>query len=525
VVYRRTTRLESDSIYDLVRDVWHRRKWVAIGVLAAGTAAAATLAWSLPTLYRSGATVLVERQQVSEAFVRGSVTAELETRIQTIHQQVMSRARLTALISQLNLYPEQIGHVPMNALVEQLRRDVRLDLKGVDQRMTGGAATIAFSLSYIGRDPETVARVVNTLVAFYIEENTKSRERQADRTAEFLREQVATIKQELQAQEQQANDFRLRYTADLPQQLEANLAALERLNTQLRLNGEYQIRAIERRERLESRRTEARTTGPAAATGPAAQLRTLRQQLAELRSQYSDRYPDVMRVTAEIAALERQMEASGTNGDDAETGDGAPPRVPQSLASVDHELTSLKNEEAFLRQAIGRYEGRVENAPKRQQELQQLSRDYAVTKERHDALLKRYEEAQLAAKLEQGQNLEQFRVLDPALPPTQPAAPNRFWLLLMGCVASAALAFGAVLGLERFDTTFHTVDDLRAFVAVPTLATIQQIVTSGDVHRRGRRAMLVAAGAVAVLALIAAGTFYVADGNELLVRLTARGQG
>src|SRR5206468_2847581 len=105
-------------------------------------------AMSLPNLYRATATVLIERQQqVSEAFVRPSVTAELETRIQTIHQQVMSRARLTDVITRFGLYPDLRSVVPIDALVERMRREIQLTLKGVDQS-TGRTSTIAFTLSY-----------------------------------------------------------------------------------------------------------------------------------------------------------------------------------------------------------------------------------------------------------------------------------------------------------------------------------------------------------------------------------------
>ena len=71
-----------------------------------------------------------------------------------------------------------------------------------------------------------------------------------------------------------------------------------------------------------------------------------------------------------------------------------------------------------------------------------MSRGYEMTKERYQTLLKQYEEAQLAARLEQGQSMEQFRILDPALPPLWPAAPNRLWLALMGLVGALALARG-----------------------------------------------------------------------------------
>ncbi len=90
---------QTDPGFDFVLDVWQRRKWLAVIAFSAGFAAVASLAVSLPDIYRSTATVMVERQQVSETFVRPTVTSELETRIQTIHKQVMSRARLGDVIT------------------------------------------------------------------------------------------------------------------------------------------------------------------------------------------------------------------------------------------------------------------------------------------------------------------------------------------------------------------------------------------------------------------------------------------
>src|SRR5258705_3714864 len=126
-------REQNDRGFDFVLDIWQRRKWLALLVFIGAFAGAASLAMSLPNLYRATATVLVERQQVSEAFVTSSVTAELETRIQTIEQEVMSRMRLTELISRLNLYPEARQKAPIEDLVVRMRRAIRLELNGVEQ--------------------------------------------------------------------------------------------------------------------------------------------------------------------------------------------------------------------------------------------------------------------------------------------------------------------------------------------------------------------------------------------------------
>ena len=507
---------------DLVLEVWHRRKWLFFVVFAGAFAAAVSVTRSLPSLYRATATVLVERQQVSEAFVRPSVTAELETRIQTIQQKVMSRERLTDVITRLNLYPDLRGVEPMDAVVERMRREVSLALKGAEQT-SGRNATIAFTLGYSGRDPGTVAQVANTLAGFYVEENTKSREWQAARTAEFLKAQLAEVKRELDEKEQRTRQFHSRYGGELPEQTAVNLATLERLNTQLRLNGEYQIRAMERRELLEAQLAAGGSGAPAAPPDtPEAQLLKLKQVLAELRRQFSDRYPDVVRVRAAIAGLEREAAQGRTEGSSRGPVMDPVQRLKQGLREAGKELESLKQEEASLRRLLAQYDTRVENAPRRQQELQQLTRDYDVTNERHQTLLKRYEEAQLAESLEHGHNVEQLRLLDPALPPARPAAPNRPWLLVMGLVASLALGVGSIVAAEKLDTTFHSVDDLRAFTTMPVLATIPLIPTAAGARRQRLRFALMTVAVSVGLVLIVAGSYYVASGNEQIVRLTAR---
>lgn len=514
---------------DLAREVWQRRKWLALVVFVAALAGGSTLALSLPPLYRATASVIVERQQISEAFVRPSVTTELETRIQTIHRQVTSRARLSEVITRLGLYPELRAYAPMEAIVERMRRDIDFGLSSVDQ--TGGrTATIAFMLSYTGRDPDSVAEVANTLVRSYVDENTASRERQAVRTAEFLKTQLDEVKRELDAHLEREREFTMRHTSELPQQVDVNLAALDRLNTQLRLNGEYQLRIMERRERLEYELAESPSGYPSPggrAETPAAQLHRLEQQLTGLRSRFSDRYPDVVRIKAEIARLQQKQSAeSGTNGS---TANGHAPLtsgrtlVEQTLGKLQGELASLKREEGMLRRLIAQYEARVENTPKRQDELQRLSREYETTKERYETLLKRYEEAKVAENLEQERSVEQFRVLDPAVPSRAPVAPNTLWLLAMTFAGSLALAFASVVGAERIDTRFHTVDELRAFVTIPTLAVIRRIPTRAETRARRIRLVLAAVAVVVGLALIVFGARYVASGNEQLVRMTVRG--
>ncbi len=532
---------------DTLLEVWSRRKWLAIVAFAFPLAAGVSLTAFLPNIYRSTATVLVDRQQIPETFVQATVTSALETRLHTISQEILSRSRLEALVSRFGLYADLRQRVAAEDVIERMRKDIRLELKGAETRGQR-EATVAFTISYQGGDPTTVALVTNTLASFYIEENLKARERQAAGTAEFLKAQLAETKQRLDEQEQRVSEFKRRHIGELPQQMEANLGTLERLHTQLRLNADNQTRATERRQALSNQLAEAEsllaTPALAAPVGGSgrppsrsetieARLAKSKEELAKLRTRFSDKYPDVVLLAAEISALEREL-ADAESRDPKREEKALPQATPltpyvlrlkEALSEVEGETKVLKSEDKRLRDAIATYQGRIENVPKREQEFRELSRDYESTRELYQSLLKRSEEAQLAESMEQRQKGEQFRVLDPAVPKPKPAAPNRVQLFVIVLLGSLGLAAGAVVLAEKIDTSFHTIDDLRAFSPVPVLVSIPLIVTHTDRRRRRWHLQLGASAAFVGLVAIVGLAYFAANGNEQLVSLMVRSGG
>src|SRR2546425_1401993 len=247
---------QKGSALDGLLAVWSRRKWLAILAFAAPMSAAVSLLTFMPNIFRSTATVLVDRQQIPESFVQPTVTSALETRLHTISQEILSRSRLEALINRFGLYPNLRKRLPFEEVIERMRGDIKLELKGVDVKGQE-QATVAFTISYQGSDPGTVSLVTNTLASFYIEENLKVRERQATGTAEFLKAQLEGTKNRLDDQELRGADFKRRHLGELPQQMETNLATLERLHMQLRLNADNQTRSAERRQALSGQLAEA----------------------------------------------------------------------------------------------------------------------------------------------------------------------------------------------------------------------------------------------------------------------------
>jgi len=541
---------------DVLLAVWSRRKWLVILAFIGPFAVTVSLAIALPNLYRSTATLLLERQQVSETFVKSSVTSELESRLHTISQEILSRSKLQDLIIRFDLYPEFRKRATPEEVVERMRRDIRMEFKGRDIRMepkesavvvpqAGPVATIAFTLSFRGKDPETVANVTNTLASLFVDENVKLRERQAAGTAEFLRVQLEEMKRKLDQEEQRVGEFKERHLGELPEQTPVNLAILERLNVELRLNKENQIRVMEwfDQEDLTRQLTMASKNAPVkdptdttpvrdptdTPTGPvaiAARIAWLNQELTELRTRFSEKYPDVIRVKAEIAALERQL-AETRNGETSETkadskANQYPSRLKKGRSAAAVQLSALKEQEKSLRQAIAMYQRRVDHSPRLEQEYQGLFGDYKTMKEHYGALLQRYQEALVAESMEHGEKGDEVRLLDAAIPSTRPAAPNPLRLIFIGLILSMGLAGGAVWLIEHRDTSFHTLNELRAFTKVPVLASIPPIVTKTDTSRWRRRFCLRTAAALVGLAILIGTTHHIAQGNEQLVWMLER---
>jgi polysaccharide chain length determinant protein (PEP-CTERM system associated) len=517
---------QSGRALESARGMLSRRRWLAGLVFAGALVTVLSVVMFLPDVYRSSATVLIDRQQIPDELVRSTVTSDLEIRLHTISQEILSRSRLEALIERFNLYRERRKDAPIEEVVERMRDDIQLQLVKGERGATPERGTVAFKISYIGNDAQKAALVANTLASFYIEENLKVRERQAAGTAEFLRVQLEDTKRNLEAQEQQVSRFKERHLGALPQQMEANLATLQQLNNQLRVNSESQLMISERRASLQKQLDELEGAGaPGGPRHTAERLASLNAQLTELRTRYTEKYPDVVRLKKEIADLEAQARRS----EQAEAGARRPlPPSPQvlelrsALSDLDGRARVLESEAATLQRSLGEYQQRVENVPRTEQEYQKLARDYETTKDLYRSLLTRQSQAEVAENMEQRQKGEQFRVIEPAVAASRPTAPDRPKLIGLGLLLALGLAVAAVIAAEQLDTSFHTVDDLRRHARAPVLVSIPQVVTAAALQEKRRRMGMAAAAATACLVLLVGGSYFLASADGPLAGVILR---
>ena len=507
--------------------------------------AAVSLAVFLPSLWTARSLVLVNRQAIPERYVTPTVQADIEARLLTLSQEILTPERLTQIARQYGLYRNARS---TDDLVDRMRKDIRIEL--MDQREQRGreSRSFLFTVSYTAANPVVAARVANTLSALYIEENGRQREQAAASTSEFLGTQLRDLREKLQTQERQITAYKEKNLGELPEQKDVNLRTLERLQQQLQLAHENNRRATERRQMLTNALGEIDTTVPStvspSAAGPsvtpadtaAARLNLLRQELAMTQTRFSDRYPDVVQLKEQIRVLEAKVEAEKQAAAAMPKAvAGAPKRIGRDLrvppenayvaslmTQLDQATVEAKTSAEEIRGINGQiafYTRRLENTPKHEQELAILTRDYDTSKELFKSLLTKRGEADMASELELRQKGENFRVIEPARLPERPAGPNRFRLLLVGLALALGASGAAVVLAEQVDTSFRRVDEIRSTLPLPVLSAIPRITTEQDRVRTLRQRRWATAAVGFGLVVVAGTSFVIAHDNQGLVTL------
>ena len=494
--------------------------WTALAVATAATA----YAYGLPSLYRSSATLVVEGQ-MPEALVAQTVGGETNQRLQMIKQQALSRARLTELVERFDLYGYSSGKLSTDDALGRMQRDIRVEPTSSDQTANGRPTTVAFKVSYVGTDPKVTADVTNAVASFYASQNDRMRSQQASQTTELLGQELAEMRKQLDAQEARVRTYTARNSGALPQQLDANIAAIGRFDMQLRTNEQEKLRLLERRQRLQGDLADlsARPPAPVVTSEEEGRVAKAQTELADLQTRLKDTHPDVKAAKSRLA--QAQADAAAVKPIAGPT--GPPPPSPRSaleasLGEVESQMKRIESENTRLKSQISGYQSRVENVPHRAPELDGIVRDYAAARDRYDALQKRYDEARLSERAEGAGSTQQFKIIDPAVPAGSPSGPARMVLAVMGLLL--AVVVGACVGLakDRLDPTFQSLDELRTFTKVPILGVIPEIASvQGQRAQRARAASLGLAGVIALVA-VAAGAFLMAGRSDDVVRLLSR---
>jgi polysaccharide chain length determinant protein (PEP-CTERM system associated) len=469
--------------------VLRRRKWWLLVPIIASVGVGAALVRYLPKQYKASATVAVVAAGVSPNLVVQSAPFDNEERLRAVSQQLLSPAVLTRVAREQGLSSN-----PDDALIRRLRAAVSIAVPDPVATTNEPRRFDTFIVAYADADPLRAQQVTNRLASAFVDENSKTRERRAEHTSSFIASQLAASQTRLDELDARLRRAKESHIGQLPEQTQANLQTLSGLRQQLDSNVNA-LRGEQDRISMIERQLAAMTPGASDAagtagahalptpggleSGPEARALALQRELATARLAYTDKHPDVVRLSEELAKARTEAAAEHQRP--------VSDRIAQAQFDPAYRQLSTERETARLRvrelergsddlrRQITLYQARVESAPMVEQELTSVQRDYDLEKLQYAELSAKLRAATTAEHVERDRTGEQFSVLYPAVYPSEPSKPIPLRVMLLALVGGLCVGVGLMLGREYFDRSVHDVRELRDELDLSVLGEVNRI--------------------------------------------------
>jgi polysaccharide chain length determinant protein (PEP-CTERM system associated) len=452
-----------------------KRRWFVILLpMLLAPLAAIGITFLLHPKYLSQTLVLVEEQTVPDNYVKPVVSEDLDERLASMKEQILSRSTIQPIIEQFNLYPG----LDMDSRVDMARKNI--GVKPIHSEIDHAGGLPGFFISFEASDPHVAQQVCGQITSLFVNDNLREREQSAQGTTSFLASQLAEAKSSLDQQDAKLADFERKYSGMLPNQSNSNMGMLTSLNTELDAATQAVAHLEEEKTYQESilaQQVHELSVAPVAksAMDPRqVQLQSLEAQRDDLAARYTADYPDLISVQRKIADLKTDIAKSpapkpiaGSVSEPAQT-----QQLRASIKAVDQAIIGKRTEQVQLQESIRLYQGRIETSPLVEAQYEQITRDSQTAHQFYDELLGKMNQSKMATDLEQRQQGEHFSVMDAPNLPDAPSFPKRPLFALGGF--AAGLMIGLVLAgfLEFKDTSIRSERDIYAFLKLPTLATI-----------------------------------------------------
>ncbi|OQW31023.1 MAG: hypothetical protein A4E19_20895 [Nitrospira sp. SG-bin1] len=492
--------MQSLTQRELIRISLKRRWWILLSIVVWMPLTFG--AWKIfPKTYKSTVIVTIDSPKVAKDYVKGLGGSEggrgYEDPVVAAMQQVLlsltNRSVLLPAIEKLKPYPDKQDETIENQM-KRLRKAI------IVAKPKDG---VGIGISFLHSDPHVAQAVMALLVAKLQEDNMKRREGLIGTTTEFLSTELSRMKAELEGKEQAISDFKKAHIGELPEQLEAGLRTLDRLQADFVASGESLNRAGERLTDLEKTIREFSDLGetdmvPVERNGRmgvtksldsrGVKLEELKQKLNELLGIYKENYPDVVHLREEIRRLE--LEPRLMDGDQAGVGESVGGPVVNGdkairrskdpfLRELMRERNEIKSEMVFLKEKqantlrqIKELESHVQRIPATEQRLAVLVRDYENIKKGYQSLLDKQTNARIVENYESRQFGEQYRIIEPANLPSGEEPPTLVHFLLGGFVLGCATGLGGGILVELLKPGFRRPEEVESYLGLPVIAMI-----------------------------------------------------
>jgi polysaccharide chain length determinant protein (PEP-CTERM system associated) len=481
---------------------WRRLPIMILAVLlTAGLGVA--VAVQLPTVYSTGARLLVEGAEIPDAMAASTVQTAATEQLDVIEQRLMTRANLIAVANKFDVFPNGENMSP-DAVVRQMRARTEI------RRTSGRDRATLMTISFEAADPRVAADVVNEYVTLILDENVRYRTNRAEGTESFFSQEVERLSDDLDIQKDRILRFKQSNADALPDNLEFRLSRQTLLQERV---SEGQRRINELTEQKERLIAIYEASGALAVTS-SQDLPPEQRQLAELQAQlnealtvYSEENPRVKLLRTRIEQLESVVAAqAGTSTDGSGPASILDVEVGQIEAQIDYisrQVTEAEEELLLVSESVAR-------TPANAIALEALERDYANIQSQYNAAVARLAQARTGERIELLSKGERITVLEQASVPSDPTGPNRPRIAQAGVLAGFAVAAALFVLLELLNSAIRRPQELTTSLGITPFAVLSYIETPRERRRRRLLWMILGGGVLLLLVggLWAVQTYY-----------------
>jgi polysaccharide chain length determinant protein (PEP-CTERM system associated) len=480
------------SLADAKR-VLRRYWWILLITIPACVVAAAVAVKVLPKKYTSQTVVLVDAPAISADIVKPVVPENLGLQLASMQQQILSRTRLEPVIEKFGLYQRERKKHTIDELVVRLRDSIEVvPMEPMAGTANGNRQLPGFTVKVTFDNPVAAQQICTEVTSMFTVESASASVAQGKQATSFLTQELDEAKAKLDAEDGRLAQFKGRYIGSLPDDEQRNLTLLAGANTQLEAVTQALGRAQQEKAFDETLLSQQEASWHASQSGQNPetddqQLVVLQDQLAALRSKYTDEHPDVVKLKARIADLKNKIATAPPVEEKKQKGGAVASTEPLQLQQLRAKLhqdqlnaADLTKQQAQMQQQIHALEGRIQSSPLVEQQYKELTRNHQTALDLYNSLLKNREQAAMATNLQQQQEGEQFRMLDPASLPNKPSFPSVTLFLGGGAGAGFALGLGILFLLAVSDKSLHTQRDVETYLKIPVLAAVPLFDTFGQ---------------------------------------------
>ncbi len=536
------------DIEDYVDIIRRHRSWI-LGPAFLGLVAGVVTAFLWPDSYMAKGMIRVVPPQVPSRLVQTNISEEMTARINTVYQNIISRASLINLIQTHNLYPDERKKLPTDDVVEQMRTDIGMSRMESLSRGSGAYRqnVAAFTVTFSYSDRRLAQKICQEIITRFTDESIKSRTVMSETTTGFLKDQYEVVKRELEDIDTRIAAFKSRNIGDLPEQEQMMFSRISAMEASIQATGGQISRAQQDKLQMESQLRDlrdqaqvlAQPVAEATAQGPVRNERLLevdrdleraQAALTALRESYKDSHPDVQRMLGYIQTKQKLREQVLRETEAARTDPAGRPRMVVSpanqaklrevnsavlrlqaaLQAKDIEIDELNRQINETKGRLRQTQARLESSPGANQEYVQLIRDRALAMARYEDMGKKMQDSSMATDLMSRGQGEMLEMLEQPVMPDEPYAPKRPLIISLGCILGLALGVALAGGREIKDSSLKNLKDVRAYTRLTVLGSIPLLENDFVLRRRRRFGWLMWMAALLLGALLMAGsiTYY-----------------